>query len=113
MIKLSKPVQLLQWGEGTNTTNQRWIEVGKGRIAGNPRRQDGVTDVVIVLDGSLSKIDAKRETDFVKIMQQGEGMTPRAARWGEVAMGTLKSVSSSGGQTLVTIAVKAATKVGP
>ncbi|MBX9939164.1 MAG: hypothetical protein K2Y32_07925 [Candidatus Obscuribacterales bacterium] len=113
MIKLSKPVQLLQWGEGTNTTNQRWIEVGKGRIAGKPRREDGITDVVIVLDGSLNKIDAKRETDFVKIMQQGEGMTPRADRWGEVAMGTLKSVSSSGGQTLVTIAVKAATKVGP
>ncbi|MBI5175797.1 MAG: hypothetical protein SFV17_26295 [Candidatus Obscuribacter sp.] len=109
MIKLSKPVQLLQWGEGTNTTNQRWIEIGKGRISGRPRTVDGVTSVVIILDGSLSKVDAKREVDYVKVMQKGEGMTPRADRWGEVAMGTLKAVTGN----LVTIEVKAATKVGP
>lgn len=112
MIKLSKPVQILQWGEGTNTTNQRWIEIGKGHFAGKPKTVDGVTTINIALDGALNKVDAKREEDFVKLAQQGEGMTPRDARWGEVAMGVIKSVGSEGGQTIVKIETKAATKVG-
>ena len=112
MIKLSKPVQILQWGEGTNTTNQRWIVIGKGRFASRPRTVNGVTTLNITLEGGLQKVDAKRESDFIKVMQQGEGMTPRADRWGEVAMGTLKSVTSEGGQTVVNIEVTAATKVG-
>ena len=47
MIRLGKPVQILQWGEGTNTTNQRWQEIAKGRFAGKPKTVVGVTSLVI------------------------------------------------------------------
>lgn len=112
MIKLSKPVQILQWGEGTNTTNQRWIEIAKGKFAGRPKTVQGLTTILIELDGSINKVDAKREVDFVKIMQKGEGMTPHADRWGEVAMGTIKGVVSDNGRQILQIETKAATKVG-
>ncbi len=44
--------------------------------------------------------------DFVKIMQQGEGMTPASQKWGEVAMGTLSRVDESGSKTLLHIALR-------
>ncbi len=112
MIKLSKPVQILQWGEGTNTTNQRWIEIAKGKFASRPKTVLGTTTIMIELEGGINKVDAKREIDFVKIMQKGEGMTPHADRWGEVAMGTIKGVVSDNGRQILQIETQAATKVG-
>lgn len=110
MIRLSKPVQILQWGLGTNTTNQRWDEIGKGRLASKPKTVAGLTSIVIEVEGSFARKNDSNE--FVKVMQQGEGMTPHSTSWGEVAMGTIKSVNNQGGKTLVTVETEAATKVG-
>lgn len=110
MIRLSKPVQVMEWGLGTNTANQNWSEIAKGRFAGKPKRKDGVTTLIIEVEGSL---DRKNESnEHVKVMQQGEGMTPHSQRWGEVAMGSIASISKDSGKTVMTISVSAATKVG-
>jgi len=108
MIRLSKPVQVLEWGEGTNTTNQRWEEIAKGRLSGKPKTVAGLTSIVIEVEGSISRKNEKNE--YVKVMQQGEGMTPHSNAWGEVAMGTIKSVNNESGKTLVTVEVSAAVK---
>jgi len=110
MIKISKPVQLLEWGEGTNTNNQNWSLMAKGSISSKPKRKEGVTTIIVEVSGQLEKKNAK--DDSVKVMQQGEGMTPFTDKWGEVAMGRLRSIEKSGGKTLVYIDVQAATKVG-
>jgi hypothetical protein len=110
MIRLSKPVQILQWGEGTSQGNQRWIEIAKGRFQGKPKTVLGITTLQVEVEGSINKVDAKREQDFIKVMQQGEAMTPHSERWGEVAMGTLKQVAIKDGRTVVEIELKAATK---
>lgn len=106
MIRLGKPVQLYEWGTGTNTLNQIWTVCGAGTLMSGPKHRMGLTEVVIKLDGKFDKKNQK--DDSIKIMQQGEGMTPTSARWGEVAMGRLKSVT---GDTVV-VEVKTAMKVG-
>ncbi len=110
MIRLGKPVQLYEWGVGTNTLNQIWMPCGKGSLLSGPKIRMGAAEVAIRLDGPFEKKNPK--DDSIKIMQQGEGMTPTSDKWGEVAMGRLKSVSSEGGQTVVTIEVKSAIKIG-
>jgi hypothetical protein len=110
MIRLSKPVQILEWGIGTNTTNQRWEEIAKGRLSGKPKTVAGLTSLVIEVEGSLNRKNENNE--YVKVMQQGEGMTPHSTAWGEVAMGTIKSVDNQSGKTMVTVEVTAATKYG-
>ena len=106
MIRLSKPVKLLEWGEGTNTTNQRWIEMGKGNIVGKPKVIDGITTIVIQLDKNATK--SNPNDDSIKVVQTGEGMTPSSDEWGEVAFGRLKSMDAS----TVEVEVKFAIKVG-
>ena len=110
MIRLGKPVQLLEWGQGTNTTNQVWTKFAEGTIEGKPRCTDGITTAIIAIDGKLHKNN--NADDHVKIMQQGEGMTPASQKWGEVAMGTLSNIEETGGKTLLHIALRGATKVG-
>ncbi|MBU6450756.1 MAG: hypothetical protein KGS72_03185 [Cyanobacteria bacterium REEB67] len=110
MIRLGKPVQVLEWGAGTNTTNQNWSEIAKGRLSGRPKTKLGVTTIIVEVEGSLKRNNDKNE--FVKVMQQGEGMTPHSERWGEVAMGSISAVKNEGGKTMLEIDVKAATKVG-
>lgn len=110
MIRLGKPVQLLEWGQGTNTTNQNWNLLAEGTIQGKPRTVDGITTVSVEIDGSWNKQNPADES--IKIMQQGEGMTPRSDKWGEVAMGRLRSVGSDSGKTIVQIELKGAVKVG-
>lgn len=110
MIRLGKPVQLLEWGQGTNTTNQVWTKFADGTIEGKPRCTDGITTAIIAIDGKLHKNN--NADDHVKIMQQGEGMTPASQKWGEVAMGTLSNIEETGGKTLLHIALRGAIKVG-
>lgn len=110
MIRLGKPVQLLEWGQGISTTTQVWTVFAEGTIEGKPRCVDGVTDVIIAINGKFDKKNGG--DDHVKIAQQGEGMTPASQKWGEVAMGTLSKVDEGGGKTTVTIALRGATKVG-
>jgi len=132
MIRLGKPVQLLEWGQGTNTTNQVWTKFAEGTIEykpqwwnlwrillnilttgypdGQPHCVDGITDVVVAIEGKLHKRNSN--DDVVKIMQQGEGMTPASQKWGEVAMGTLSNIEETGGKTLLHIALRGATKAG-
>jgi hypothetical protein len=107
MIRLSKPVKLLEWGVGTNTTNQRWIEFGTGNIVGKPKTVSGITTVVVQLDKAGSK--SNPGDDSVKIAQCGECMTPLDnAAWGEVAFGRLKSLEGA----TVEVEIRAAIKVG-
>ncbi|MBX9667179.1 MAG: hypothetical protein K2X93_06150 [Candidatus Obscuribacterales bacterium] len=113
MIRLSKPVKVMEWGAGTNTTNQVWTEMGKGKITKKPKTVDGITTIVIHLDNRASKSNSADDT--IKLAQQGEAMTPTSAEsWGEVAYGRLKSINegSEGGGTLVEVEVKVAIKVG-
>jgi hypothetical protein len=116
MIRVNKPVKLLEWGAGTNTTNQRWEEMGEGTIK-SAKRKDGVTTLIVAVKGSINKRNVR--DDSVKVAQLGEGMTPHAERWGkiadrwgEVAMGKLKSIDTTEGTTVINIEIKAATKVG-
>lgn len=110
MIRLGKPVQLYEWGIGTTTLNQIWILCGNGSLLSGPKIKMGLTEIAVKLEGKFKKQNEKDDT--IKIMQQGEGMTPASARWGEVAMGRLKSVNKEGGQTIVYIEIKSAIKVG-
>lgn len=109
MIRLNKPVKLLEWGEGVNTLNQVWNEMASGQIV-SARRKDGVMTMVVEVSGSVVKKNAK--DDAIKVAQQGEGMTARSQKWGEVAMGRLKGLETAGGKTTVQIEIAAATKVG-
>ena len=109
MIRLGKPVQLYEWGIGTNTLNQIWTLCGKGTLLSGPKIRMGASEIAVQIDGRFEKKNPK--DDSIKIMQQGEGMTPTSDKWGEVAMGRLKSVSTTG-QSVVTIEVKSAIKIG-
>lgn len=106
MIRRSKPVQLLEWGQGTNTTNQNWNVFAKGRILSASKPENGVRVLSIEVDGSLNKKNLR--DDSVKIAQEGQGMTPTPGKWGEVAFGRLKNVDNK----VVEIEVKVAIKIG-
>lgn len=106
MIRRSKPVQLLEWGQGTSQSNQNWTEFGKGKIVGDKKTAEGHRIITIQLSGACDKKNSRDES--VKIAQEGEGMTPTPGKWGEVAFGRLKSVSGS----TVEVEVKVAVKVG-
>jgi hypothetical protein len=115
MIKLKKPVKLLEWQVGTNTTNQRWEEMGQGKIL-SAKRQQGLTNLVVEINGVFKKSNLK--DDSVKVAQLGEGIAPHAEkwgkitdRWGEVAMGTIKSVQPSSNKSVVHIEISSATKI--
>src|SRR5215470_13722503 len=108
MIRLNRPVKLLEWGEGTNTLNQRWEEIGEGNILSS-KRKAGVTTMVVEVKGAVQKKNPK--DDSVKVVQRGEGMTARSQMWGEVALGRLKSIDSAAGRSLVSLEISAATKV--
>jgi hypothetical protein len=110
MIRLGKQVKLLEWGEGTTTMNQRWIEMAKGNLRAKPKIKAGVTVLTVEIEGSFNKQNEK--DDWIKIAQPGEGMTPASDRWGEVGMGRLKAVELEGGKTIVHIELKTATKIG-
>jgi len=110
MIRIGKPVKLLEWGEGTTTLNQRWIDVGKGNLHNSPKNKMGTVLLAIQLDGPLNKKNDK--DDWIKVMQQGEGMTPASDSWGEVAMGRLKSIENESGKNVAYIELKNATKIG-
>lgn len=126
MIRLSKPVQLMEWGEGTTTLNQIWEKVADGVIIrqGKPfwellldwatlKRVSpvvGMTTLVVEVNGPFNRKNPKDDT--IKVVQQGEGMTPCRNDWGEVAVGRFKSSEAAGGKTLVSVEIKGATKIG-
>jgi hypothetical protein len=123
---MGKPVQLLEWGEGTNTLNQRWEKIAEGVLVNQSppfwqvfldwlflKRKvtpASLTTLVVAIDGQLQRKNSKDEA--IKVVQQGEGMTPTSTQWGEVAVGRLKSIESQGSKTLVYLEVKGATKIG-
>lgn len=109
MIRLNKPVKLLEWGEGTNTLNQVWSEIGQGKIL-EAKRKNGLTTLLVTISGAVEKKNA--QDDAIKIVQSGEGMTSRSQKWGEVALGKLKSQETKGGQSLLFIEIGTATKFG-
>ena len=109
MIRLKKPVQLLEWGEGSNTTNQVWIELGKGTIVDKPKVVNGITILRVQFDKKVAKQNP--QDDAIKVAQLGEGMTANSAtHWGEVAFGRLKGIDTSG--TLAEVEIKFAVKIG-
>lgn len=109
MLRLSKPVQILEWGEGTNTTNQIWTPMGEGKVVNNPKPKDGVTLVQVEVPGNPAKQNTKDQT--VKLVQAGEGMTPQSDMKGEVAFGRLKGIVSQGGSSIVEVEIPFAIKV--
>lgn len=109
MIRLGKPVKLLEWGTGTTTMTQRWMDLGKGSLRAKAKVKAGTTVIAIELDGALNKTNDK--DDWVKLLQPGEGLTPVGDSWGEVAMGRLKSVENEGGRSVAYIELKNATKI--
>ncbi|MBX9771384.1 MAG: hypothetical protein K2X29_08440 [Candidatus Obscuribacterales bacterium] len=109
MIRRSKPIKLLEWGEGTNTLNQVWTECGKGRI-GSVKQVDCITTMVINIEGGFDKKNLNDNS--IKLVQPGEGMVARSEEdWGEVGLGILKSVESQSGKRQVTVEIKLAAKI--
>jgi hypothetical protein len=109
MIRIGKPVKLLEWGVGTTTLTQRWMDLAKGTLRAKPKVKAGITLLAVELDGPLQKQNEK--DDWIKVVQQGEGMTPGSDKWGEVAMGRLKSVESEASKNVAYIELKNATKI--
>ncbi len=111
MIRLGKPVRLLEWGEGTNTKNQIWEPIGQGVLHNKLKRYMGLTTLMIEVDGTVTKKNQK--DNHIKIAQPGEGMVPIKDNWGEVAMGTLKSIENKNGKSIVQIEIAGAVKMMP
>lgn len=109
MIRLGKPVRLLEWGEGTNTKNQNWEIIGQGNLLNQYKYSAGLTTLVVEVEGSVNKKNQKDNN--VKVCQPAEGMVPIPGHWGEVAMGTLKSIESQNGKTIVRINIEGAVKM--
>lgn len=95
----------MEWGKGTNTTNQIWTEIGEGEFT-QRQVKDGITTLTIRTSAPLKRENS--EDNSVKLCQLGEGMAACSEQhWGEVAMGAIKSVS---GDT-VQIEISHATKI--
>lgn len=110
MIRLGKPVQLFEWGEGTSTMTQNWNKICDGNLRNSPKWFAGATTLVIEVDGSFIRKNQKE--DMIKIFQPGEAMTPNSPHFGEVAMGRFKSSQKQGDKTIVEIELDGAAKVG-
>jgi|SRR5271168_3317351 len=110
MIRLGKPVQLFEWGEGTTTMNQNWNKIGEGTLHNSPKWFAGATMLIVEVDGKVTRKNEKE--DMIKVFQPGEGMTPNSKLFGEVAMGKLKSIKEQGAKTIVEIQLEGAAKVG-
>lgn len=108
MLRFKKPVKLLEWGEGTNTLNQVWTEIGQGHFI-NRTVKDGVTSLTIEVKGVLNRKNEGNKA--VKLCQLSEGMASNSQYWGEVAMGYLDSVESQGNSTKVVVNVPTALKI--
>jgi hypothetical protein len=93
MIRTRKAVRLLEWGEGTNTTNQIWTVSGEGKIV-RQTKVGSLWTVWVEMSAAFSKKNTKDNT--IKLAQLGEGMAANSERWGEVAVGVLKSVENGG-----------------
>ncbi len=92
MIRFKKPVQLLEWGEGTNTKNQIWSVLGEGRFT-KKTAKDGVTTLTVETNGPIQRKNQKDNS--VKLTQKGEGMTSHSEHWGEVATGHIHSINGN------------------
>lgn len=104
MIRFNKRVKLLEWGKGTNTTNQKWTEIGEGSFT-NRSVKDGVTTLTINTSSALNR--QNEQENAVKLCQQGEGMAGASESWGEVALGYIKSASG----TTVVVEIPTATNI--
>lgn len=105
MIRFDRRVRLMEWGKGTNTTNQIWTPIGEG-VFTQRSVKDGVTTLTIQSSGPVKK--ENQEDKSVKLCQLGEGMAACSeTHWGEVAMGEIKSIS---GNTVV-VEIAHATKI--
>ncbi|MBX9722231.1 MAG: hypothetical protein K2X81_12600 [Candidatus Obscuribacterales bacterium] len=104
MIRFEKPVKIMEWGLGTNTTNQKWTEIGEGSFTSRSVK-DGITTMTIQLKGGIKRENSA--DDSVKLCQLGEGMAACSDKWGEVAIGHIQSVS---GNTVVVV-IPFATKI--
>ena len=110
MIRLGKPVRLLEWGEGTNTHNQTWDTIAEGVLHNKPKHYAGLLTLIVEVNGSVNRKNEKSKA--IKVMQAGEGMVHTPGRWGEVAMGNLKSITKRDNKTIVEIEIADATKMG-
>ncbi len=91
MIRFNQPVKIMEWGLGTNQTNQIWTEIAEGNFTSRSVK-DGITTMEIQTKGVNRK---NTDDSSVKLCQLGEGMAACSDRWGEVAMGNIKSISGN------------------
>jgi hypothetical protein len=103
MIRRAKPIRLYEWGEGTNTLNQIWTQIGEGKIV-QVKSVAGQTTLTIECRQPVHKKNTNDKS--IKLMQEGEGMTARSDRWGEVAMGQIKGPGGSSVEVEILTAIK-------
>jgi hypothetical protein len=92
MIRFNKAVKIMEWGEGTNSTNQRWEEIAEGTFK-TREFKDGITILTIQTKNNVAPKNQKDNT--VKLCQQGEGTTANSEFWGEVASGNVTSITGN------------------
>ncbi len=74
MIRLHKPVELLEWGIGASQGNQNWTKIATGKITQKPKFIDGLAQITISIDGNAFN-KTNLDDDYIKLAQMGEGMT--------------------------------------
>ena len=92
----------MEWGVGTNTSNQKWTEIAEGTFSQRIVK-DGITTLTIQTKGVSRK---NTETNSIKLCQKGEGMAACSEHWGEVASGEIKSVSGNTMEVVISHATK-------
>ncbi len=104
MIRFNKAVKIMEWGQGTNTTNQKWDEIGEGTFISR-KIKDGITTLTIQTRANVVRKNVKDNS--VKLCQAGEGMAAGSEHWGEVASGNITAISDN----LVVIEISCAIKI--
>ena len=92
MLRFNKAVKIMEWGQGTNSINQNWNEIGEGSFVSR-RVKNGITILTIQTKAPVVRTNDK--INSVKLCQQGEGVASCSEYWGEVASGNINSLSGN------------------
>ena len=109
MIRLSKNIEIFEWGSGTKQGTQNWSWIARGKITNKPKFNGGHANIIIDIEGGqFNKQNLNDES--LKLCQVGEGMTSNADSKGEVAMGHISKVENNSGKCLLSVRLSAASK---
>lgn len=104
MIRFNKAVKIMEWGQGTNSTNQKWDEIGEGTFTSRSVK-NGITTLTIQTRGNVARKNDKDNS--VKLCQQSEGTAAGSEHWGEVASGKITALTGN----LVVVEISQAVKI--